>query len=46
MADQTNQNVPSASNQISGDFARQAAIRRLRRKQEMAATQATNPRTG
>lgn len=44
MADQTNGNVPVAGGQISGDVAKQAAIKRLKKLQEQQQLQTGPPR--
>lgn len=44
MADQTNADVPVAGGQLSGDVAKQAAIKRLRKLQEQQQAQTGPPR--
>ncbi len=43
MADATNQGVPSAGGQLSGDVARQMAIKRLKKLSESSGMQKPNP---
>lgn len=46
MADVTNQGVPQAGGQVSGDVTRQAAIRRLKKLQEAGQAQSVPPKQG